>query len=203
LRGFSYVNEPTRTTTAQERPAAKEMCGLVAAYREGLALVAIVVAQGPERISVAAAEPNGEASTEAGPFVARWWCGSAAEAEQIVAAAAATLRRQQSRAHADDSAARDAARLASDCVLASAKQLNAVLRSDEELHAEANNALVRVDAEMAKLQQCGGLKSVNQAYRSYRLAASARGERIVRYGEWMMKYRENLLRQVAATLRHI
>lgn len=189
---------------AAARAAAKVDCGLVAAYREGLALAAIAVMRHEDGIRIETIGTGEDAeSAEAGRALARWWCRTAAEAERVTAAAAARLRRRQAPASHDAGVDDEAANRARDCVSTSAEQLGAILRSDEDLQAEAMNALGRVDAEIAKLQQCGGLKSVNQAYRSYRLAASARGERIVRYGEWMLKYRENLLRQVAATLRRI
>ena len=83
------------------------------------------------------------------------------------------------------------------------RRLNVLLQSDDEVADEAALVAARVRAEMQKLQQSGGLKSVNQAYRDYRIEATARGERIVRYAEWMRKYEENLVRQAACALRHI
>lgn len=82
-----------------------------------------------------------------------------------------------------------------------AKKLAIALLSEDEIAAEARNVAVRIEAELQKQQANGGLKSVNQAYRSYRLETSARGERVLRYDEWMRKYKENLVRQVAASLR--
>jgi hypothetical protein len=91
--------------------------------------------------------------------------------------------------------------LARDAVLAAARRLNVLLQSDDEIAAEAALVAARVAEEMQRLQQSGELKSVNQAYRNYRLGATARGERVVRYVEWMRKYKENLVRQAASALR--
>jgi len=59
----------------------------------------------------------------------------------------------------------------------------------------------RVDDEIEHLQRAGALKSVNRSYRTYRLDASARGERILRFAEWMDRYKANLIREIAANLR--
>ena len=63
--------------------------------------------------------------------------------------------------------------------------------------------VARVDEEIERLQRSGDLKSVNKSYRAYRLETSARGEKTLRYAEWMDKYRENLVRQLAAALRYV
>jgi len=104
------------------------------------------------------------------------------------------------RGRAEESAALS---LACTAVLAAAKRLNIVLQSDQEVIGEAMKVAARVDAEMQKQLQSGGLKSVNKAYRTYRLETGARGERVLRYDEWMRKYKENLVRQVAFALRHV
>jgi hypothetical protein len=88
-------------------------------------------------------------------------------------------------------------------IAGAAKRLNIALSSDEEVDAEAMTVVARVDAEIERLQRSGELKSVNTSYRAYRLEASARGEKALRYAEWMDKYRENLVRQLAAALRYV
>ena len=55
--------------------------------------------------------------------------------------------------------------------------------------------------EIETQKQTGALKSVNAAYRAYRLEASARGEPAQRYVEWMDRYKANLLREIATRLR--
>jgi hypothetical protein len=68
---------------------------------------------------------------------------------------------------------------------------------------KAMTVVARVEAEIERLQRSGELKSVNKSYRAYRIEASARGEKTLRYDEWMGKYRENLVRQLAAALRYV
>jgi hypothetical protein len=73
--------------------------------------------------------------------------------------------------------------------------------SEAQLHADALAVAARVEAEIARMQRAGELKSVNQAYRDYRLAAAARGERVMRYADWMSEYKAKLVREIAANLR--
>ncbi len=77
------------------------------------------------------------------------------------------------------------------------------LFSDEEVAARAAEIAKRIDAELQKLRESGGMKSVNQAYKAYRLETSGRGERVLRYDEWMRRYRADLVRQAAAALREL
>ena len=51
------------------------------------------------------------------------------------------------------------------------------------------------------MQRAGELKSVNRAYRAYRLQATARSERILPYAAWMTRYKAGLIRDIAAALR--
>ena|GEM_PF-6925590 len=73
--------------------------------------------------------------------------------------------------------------------------------SEAQLHAGAMDVAARVEAEIARLQANGGLKSVNASYRQYRLQASARGEPAIRYANWMQRYKADLIRQIAENLR--
>jgi hypothetical protein len=73
--------------------------------------------------------------------------------------------------------------------------------SAAEIRDAAFVAAARIDAELAHMQRTGALKSVNQAYRKYRLETSARGERVMRYADWMQRYRAGLVREIAANLR--
>jgi len=199
---------------AGARGELRERLGLAAAYREGLGFAAVAVICGPAGIRICAAERGDQGPFAAAESVqARWWCRRATEAARVAAAARARLRRRESRnggatpsppALAGVAAdASPAVLLACASVEAAAKRFNIVLRSDDEILDEAMNVVARVDAEMQKLQHSGGLKSINKAYRSYRLETSARGERVMRYDEWMRKYRENLVRKLASTLRFV
>ncbi|MGA8076380.1 MAG: hypothetical protein WB868_03200 [Xanthobacteraceae bacterium] len=73
--------------------------------------------------------------------------------------------------------------------------------SEAEICRGAADVAVRVDAEMARLQAAGGLKSVNTSYRQYRLQTTARSERVMRYADWMDRYKADLIREIAANLR--
>lgn len=168
-----------------------ESCGFAAAYCEGLGLAAIAViadADGARIVAFPSADESRALAAEA--VLARWWCRRIAEAEIVAAAAARKLRRQSNNAACAGAAVSEAAR-----------RLGIVLQCDDEIGAEAMKVAVRIDAEMQKQQQSGGLKTVNRSYRTYRLETGARGERVLRYDEWMRKYKENLVRQVAAALR--
>jgi hypothetical protein len=187
--------------------ASGECASLVAAYREGLGLACIAIiseAAGPRIVVITAGGGDPDAQTDA---QIRWWCRRTAEAERVASAAGRRMRRLESRnaglSSSPERVAEDlhALSLARDAVLAAARRLNVLLQSDDEIAAEAALVAARVAEEMQRLQQSGGLKSVNQAYRSYRLEATARGERVARYADWMRKYKENLVRQAASALR--
>ena len=74
--------------------------------------------------------------------------------------------------------------------------------ANNEITAEAVAAIGRVEQELESLRNAGALKSVNRSYRIYRQDAVARGEKIVPYAIWFSKYKENLVRQLAAALRY-
>lgn len=177
------------------RKRVDERGAFAAAYREGLGLAAIAVICDAGGARIIALKPGADAAHGATDGAqAHWWCRRADEAARVAAAAARMIRRESSDADRRAGAA---------AVLAAAKKLNIALHSDDDIADAAMNAAARVDAQLQQQQLSGGLKSVNQAYRSYRLDSSARGERVLRYDEWMRRYRENLVRQIASMLRQI
>lgn len=107
------------------------------------------------------------------------------------------------RRESNDDGASAAIVRAESAVLAVAKKLGIALYSEQDIADEAMKVAARVDAELQQQRASGGLKSVNQAYRDYRLQTSGRGERVQRYDAWMRQYREKLVRQIATALRQI
>jgi len=128
---------------------------------------------------------------------ARWWCRRIDDAERVAAAATMRMQRRQ----AGESASADASFVA-ETIARAANKLGVALVLEEAIADEATAIVTRVDLEIARLQRTGELRSVNKAYQEYRVETSARGERVMRYRDWMNKYRENLIRQLAATLRY-
>jgi hypothetical protein len=185
---------PAQQADAPDRGAAKPRgipgkrdC-LVAAYRQGLELAAVLLIVGPGSLRLLAAGADGEAALATGETVAaRWWCRRRLQADGVVAAV--RLRRTASGEEGQASVAR------------AAQRLGVSLLSDEEITDEADRAIARLDVEVERQMQSGGLKSVNKSYRAYRLETSARGERVLRYADWIERYKANLMRDIAANLR--
>jgi len=163
---------------------------LVAAYRDGLGLTAVLVMAGADGVQIAAGRQTDLAAM-------RWWCRRTGDAERVAAAATARLRRGAARGGAATAAA------AGESIEAAARRLNVTLRSDGDICAEAAAVIARVGEEIERLARSGELKSVNKSYRAYRIEASARGERVLRYADWMSKYKEKLVRELAAALRYV
>jgi hypothetical protein len=198
------VSPRAGSSAAAERRAAKDRAALVAAYREGLGLAAIVVIQEGAQTRI---DVIGEAGAivEAGPETARWWCRYAKDADQVAAAATARLRRRESQddlPHPPPSPSAPPADRLSAAVQGAAKRLRVALYSDDEIFADADRTITRVEEEIESLKRAGQLKSVNRSYRAYRLEASARGEKAASYAEWFNKYKANLVRELAAALRY-
>jgi hypothetical protein len=165
---------------------------LIAAYHDGLGLAAVtlVVDENGARLINAA-----EASLASGaPMQARWWCKSVQQAEWLVESTARLARTTQA-----DGA--DAVSRLRGAINNAAKRLGIVLRSDDEIAGEAAAVIARLEAEIAAQQRAGSLKSVNRGYRDYRLQASARGEKVLRYADWMARYKAKLVREIAQNLR--
>lgn len=171
-----------------------ETARLAAAYRDGFGLVPIAAIGGPHGIRIIIAE-QADAPAAADQVQARWWCRRADDAREIAIAAAASLRRASTEAATAAAAASALAR--------AAKRRHLDLWSDDEIAAHAADAIARVEAELAQLRASGGLRAVNTSYRAYRLETAARGERVVPYAQWMRRYKESLVRKLAATLRRI
>jgi hypothetical protein len=176
--------------------AAAAPARLVAAFREGFGLAAIAVIDGPDGIRVVAAAPGAEITCAPAETVhCRWWCPRAFEAASIAAAAAARLH---------SCGTRDGAVLsAGQAVVRAAKQRNVDLHSDAEILDQATAVIARIDGELERLRKSGDLRPVNKSYQSYRREAAAKGERVVPYAQWMLGYREELVRKLAATLRYL
>ena len=169
---------------------------LIAAFREGFGLAAIAVIDGPDGVRVVAAEPGAEITCAPAETVHfRWWCPRAYEAASIAAAVAARLHDRQTGA--------GAALLACQAVARVAKQRNVDLYCDEEMLEQATAAIARIDDELERLRRSGDLRPVNKSYQAYRRDAAAKGERVVPYAQWMLGYKEALVRKLAATLRFL
>ena len=181
-----------------KQKAAKADAKLAAAYREGLALAAIVGvcdSNGPRVVA------NLDRAVMTPEFAASLrWCRNADEARRVAVSANASLRR---RAGKGDPGKSDPAALAHDAITRAAKRLNVALRAEDDIAAEAAIVVARVVRAFEQMRAAGDLREVNTSYRDYRLDASARGERIVPYAQWMRVYQENLVRQAAVTLRSL
>jgi hypothetical protein len=171
------------------------MDALIAAYREGLALAAVAVIGAADGVRIAALSDDGGLRPGEN-VVASWWCDRAAEAEYVADSAARSFRRLRDKAP-------DASRMACESVTRAANRLSVTLLTDDDIATEAKRAIARLDVEIARQKQSGGLKSVNQSYRQYRLKASHHGERVVPYAKWMDSYKVKLIREIAATMRRI
>ena len=175
--------------------------GLVAAYREGLGLGSVTVIWSEDGVRVAC-DGAGDGAIEPTPAAqARWWCRRKSDAERVAAAAMARLRRQDGSCEHEESSV--ATVLADESIMRAAKRLGVILYSDTDIITEAMAVVARVDCGIERLRQSGELRSVNKDYRKYRIETSARGGRAMRYADWMRRYRENLVRKLAATLRYL
>jgi hypothetical protein len=162
-------------------------------------------------IVIAAAPGDAGADKDRAEAAAHWWCRRATDAARIVAAARAKMRRRCESSAAPAAAAGACAAavdsheiaFARAAIAEAARRYGVALFSDEDIAAHAAEIAARIDAELQKLKESGDLKSVNQAYKAYRLQASGRRERVLRYDEWMRNYRADLVRQAAAALREL
>jgi hypothetical protein len=161
----------------------KERDALIAAYREGLGLVAIVLCGENGEVCIVTDQNIPEGAGE------HWWCRNATEAGRVVSGARASLCRKSSSGR--------------EAILRAANRLNVDLHSDQDVTGEAVVVIDRVAAEFDQFRNSGGLRPVNKSYRDYRLAAAARGERVVPYAQWMRTYQENLVRKAAVMLRYL
>jgi hypothetical protein len=169
---------------------------LIAAFCEGFGLAAIAVIDGPDGVRITAAAPGAEiACAPAETVHCRWWCPRSFEAEPIAKAAGTRLRNRE--------VIDDVALIACQAVVRAAKQRHVDLRSDEEMLEQAMAAIARIDVELERLRQSGDLRPVNKSYQQYRRGAAANGERVVPYAQWMLGYKQELVRKLAATLRYL
>ena len=206
---------PRLRRRAAVRRKPKELASLAAAYQEGLGLAAVVVIEGPDgiRIKTQSAEESASAD-EAEPVAARWWCRSAAQAmpggsppvllRGCGGARLRTITTATSRPAASGWAM-SPIQQACAAIRLVARRLNIALQSDEEIAAEADDSRSRVDGEMQRLQQrrwdAGRQQGVSEATASGNLRT--RRSALCAMSSGCEQYKENLVRQVASSLRSI
>jgi hypothetical protein len=180
-----------------------EQDAFAAAYRDGLGLACIAVRCTSAGLTISSVDEDRAENA------ARWWCRRAADAARIAAAARAKMRRREPDAASVAAGACfvdvDSQQISFACtaLVEAARRYGVALFSDDDIAAHAAEIAARIDEELQKLKESGGLRSVNQAYKVYRLETSGRGERVLRYDEWMRRYRADLVRQAAAALREL
>lgn len=188
-------------------PKAGEQAALIAAFRQGLGLCGLAVIRGAAGIRFDVLGPTGISLPTGERGEVRFWCRHAAGAERIAAAANSKLRRQSLDVEPPVpcgalSPTAPVQPQPEQMLIMTAARLHVALYSNEAVISEALGAIARMEEELERLQRSGELKSVNRSYRIYRQDASARGEKIVPYALWFRKYKENLVRQLAAALRY-
>jgi hypothetical protein len=199
------VSAGTDSPTPRADRESKARAALIAAYREGLGLVAIAIIHTATGIRVAVLGNDCGGSLPPGERIeTRWWCRRSSDAARVTAAAVARLQHRESRDKARGVApvaSSHSTQLAGMAIAAAAKQCGVTLYSDEETLAAANAMITRVNEEIEELQRTGELKSVNRSYRIYRTETTARGETALPYARWLDGYKANLVRRLAAALR--
>jgi len=175
----------------EKRKDARE--SLIAAYRQGLGLVAIAIIGGSDGIRIAVAQWDATAPAAGENLHARYWCRRAADAERVAVAA----RRRMSDTD------RGAAASACESIQRAAKRLNVSIFADTMVETDALTVIDRIEHEIERLRSSGGMRPINKSYQAYRLEATVRGERVVPYAQWMRQYTENLVRAAAATLKYL
>jgi len=141
-------------------------------------------------VRIATVEPCGDVGhSRASDIAETWWCRRGADAQRLAVAATTRLRRCES---CDAAAAVEHA----------AKRLAVAVFSDQDIARAAEAVIARVEDEIETLRQAGELKTVNRAYRRYRIEAAACGDAALPYARWFDKYKQNLVRQLAAALRY-
>jgi hypothetical protein len=82
-------------------------------------------------------------------------------------------------------------------ITSTAEGLGARPRSDDDVTAAAKEVVAVVIAKVDAMRQNGGLAQVNAAYKRYRLAQVAKGEKAISYSAHLTRLKESLVAQVA------
>jgi hypothetical protein len=192
----------TRAAYAARRQAAERPV-LIAAYREGRALSCITIVRDASGLRISTIASGTEVGTQT-----RLWCRRAEDAKRVASAATGWLRRHKSNEKAQSSASPIAAEpdllwQVRDAALAAACRHDIVLQTDDDVAEEALRVVALIDANIDTLRLSGGFRPVTGGYSIHRSEAEERGERPMRYVDWMLKYRANLVRETAYALRDI
>lgn len=174
--------------------------GLIAAYREGLGLAAVMLVRGAAKIRISAPASLGAGALAEGETAHVWWCRRRADAERLAAAAARQWQRRAQRQQ-ESSASPQAVADAAAAIEKAAERLGIRVWPDEEIAAEAVGLIASVEEQLEHLRRGGQLRAVNRSYRTHRMQAAARGEKTPTYAAWFADYKADLVRRLAKALR--
>jgi hypothetical protein len=192
------VSQEKNASSSAALRESRHRAALLAAFHQGLGLSAVEILRDSKGVFIAVKNAGEGIAASEQIVLARWWCRRASDAERIVAAATRQIRRAESNGAGEQ----DEDRPISAAIAAVADRLGVPVYGDEVISGQAKAIIAGIEEQMERLQAAGELKAVNRSYRTYRMEASARGGKILSYADWINKYKENLVREIAATLRY-
>lgn len=172
-----------------------------ATYEAGVCrLVAGTKTEATRALTSETGKPSSDCGVLASADVRAWWVRDLDRASLLAAECSAEMRRLNIPPRRQSAFVCELA-IATRVIEQTALALGVLLHDDASVRAIAASAVAKLEHELQVLQGAGGMKSVNKAYREYRLAKTAAQEKYIGYSRWLFEYKANVIEAVAINSR--